>query len=246
MSRRTSLSAKERAAWEAWLGDRTQRTRPPRWVREIDSVLSSGPTPADWDHARRALARRLARGAPLPVYYARINRSPVGALWVAVGERGLMAVEFDEPEAEFRRRLERRVARQAVRADDRTIEARQQVLDYLKGRRRHFSLAVDLRHLTPFQRRVLQAAQAVPRGEVSTYGQIARRIGRPRSARAVGQALGSNPVPIVIPCHRILASDGRLGGYSGRGGIRTKRQLLQLEGAKLPESSARRSEGRVR
>ena len=246
MSRRMTPSAKERAIWEAWLGDRTRHTRPPRWAREIDSVLSSGPTPADWDHARQALARRLARGVPPPVYYARINRSPVGALWVAVGERGLMAVEFDEPEAEFRRRLERRVARQAVRADDRTIEARQQVLDYLKGRRRHFSLAVDLRHLTPFQRRVLQAAQAVPRGEVSTYGQIARRIGRPRSARAVGQALGSNPVPIVIPCHRILASDGGLGGYSGRGGIRTKRQLLQLEGAKLPESSARRSEGRVR
>jgi methylated-DNA-[protein]-cysteine S-methyltransferase len=232
--------------WEAWLRDNDRPARAPRLAGDLDAILAAGPKPADWDHARQVLARRLARGVPPPVYYARINRSPVGALWVAVGERGLMAVEFDEPEAEFRRRLERRVARQAVRADDRTIEARQQVLDYLKGRRRHFSLAVDLRHLTPFQRRVLQAAQAVPRGEVSTYGQIARRIGRPRSARAVGQALGSNPVPIVIPCHRILASDGGLGGYSGRGGIRTKRQLLQLEGAKLPESSARRSEGRVR
>jgi methylated-DNA-[protein]-cysteine S-methyltransferase len=111
-------------------------------------------------------------------------------------------------------------------------------LQYLQGRRRTFDLPVDLRHLTPFQQRVLHAAQAVPRGQVSTYGQIARRIGRPRAARAVGQALGSNPIPIVIPCHRVLASDGSLHGYSGRGGIKTKAWLLRLEEARLPGALA--------
>ncbi|MCJ7825796.1 MAG: MGMT family protein, partial [Anaerolineales bacterium] len=68
-------------------------------------------------------------------------------------------------------------------------------------------------------------------GEYLTYGELARRIGRPGAARAVGQALGSNPIPVLIPCHRVLASDGSLGGYSGRGGVRTKEALLRLEGA---------------
>jgi methylated-DNA-[protein]-cysteine S-methyltransferase len=179
------------------------------------------------------LERRLGERATAPVSYARVASSPVGPLWVAVSEKGLVAVEYDRPEAAFRRGLERRLRRPAVRAEEPTEKARRQVLEYLSGRRRSFSLSIDLRHLTAFQRTVLKAAQAVPRGQVATYGQIARRIGRPRAARAVGQALGSNPVPIVIPCHRVLASDGRLGGYSGRGGLRTKEKLLRLEGAML-------------
>jgi methylated-DNA-[protein]-cysteine S-methyltransferase len=170
---------------------------------------------------------------PAPVYYGRIDRSPVGGLWLAVSERGLVAVDFDRPESEFRQGLERRLRRHALRADDPTARARRQLVDYLKGRRRRFSLPVDLSHLTAFQRSVLQAAQAVPRGQVSTYGQIARRIGKPRAARAVGQALGSNPVPIVVPCHRVLGSDGSLHGYSGGRGIETKAWLLRLEQAPL-------------
>jgi len=231
MSRRESTRPGDRTGWESWLGDRRGAAKPPSLARDLDDVYRVGPGPAEWERARGALSRILGENVPAPLYYARIGRSPVGSLWVAVSEQGLVALEFGRPETEFRRRLEQRLRRPAVRADDPTEEARRQVLDYLNGRRRRFSLPVDLRHLTVFQRRVLEAAQAVPRGQVSTYGQIARRIGRPRAARAVGQALGSNPVPIVIPCHRVLASDGRLGGYSGRGGLRTKAKLLRLEGA---------------
>jgi methylated-DNA-[protein]-cysteine S-methyltransferase len=224
--------------WEAWLRDNDRAARAPRLARDLDAILAAGPKPADWDRARRALQRKLQAALPAPVYYGRIARSPVGALWLAVSEQGLVAVEFDRPEAEFRRSLERRTRRRALRADDPTDKARRQLLDYLKGRRRRFSLDVDLSHVSIFQRRVLRAAQAVPRGQVSTYGQIARRIGKPRAARAVGQALGSNPIPIVIPCHRVLGSDGSLHGYSGGGGIRTKAWLLQLERAQLPGFSA--------
>jgi O-6-methylguanine DNA methyltransferase len=106
-------------------------------------------------------------------------------------------------------------------------------MDYLEGRRADFDLPLDLTGLTVFQRLVLLAVVGVPRGKVATYAEIARKIDRPRAARAVGQALRRNPIPIVIPCHRVLASDGGLGGYTGRGGLRTKKQLLSLEGVRL-------------
>jgi methylated-DNA-[protein]-cysteine S-methyltransferase len=215
----------------AWLGDESGASTTLSWTRKLDAVLGAGPSSEAEGRALTALRRRLGAVQAAPVYYDRIASTPVGALWVAVSERGLVAVEFGTPESEFRRRVERRVRARAQRAVGPTDEARRQVTEYLQGARTEFTVPVDLHSLTAFQQSVLQAARAVPRGQVSTYGQIARRIGRPKAARAVGQALGSNPVPIVIPCHRVLASDGRLGGYSGRGGIRTKQKLLQLEGA---------------
>ena len=92
---------------------------------------------------------------------------------------------------------------------------------------------IDLRDSTQFQRKVLEAAVAVPPGFVATYGEIAARIGKPKSSRAVGQALARNPIPIVVPCHRVVAADGSLTGYSGAGGIETKASLLRLEGATI-------------
>jgi methylated-DNA-[protein]-cysteine S-methyltransferase len=104
--------------------------------------------------------------------------------------------------------------------------------EYLSGRRTAFDVPVDLSRMTAFQQEVLAAACQIPRGQVRTYSDLARQIGRPKAARAVGQALGSNPVPIVVPCHRVLAADGSLRGYSGGGGIATKARLLRLEGAR--------------
>jgi methylated-DNA-[protein]-cysteine S-methyltransferase len=167
------------------------------------------------------------------VYYDRTESTLVGRLWVAVTDHGLAAVSFGGGEAEFADWIGRRLRSTAVRSAEQTSAVRRELDEYLRGRRTSFSVPVDLRHVTPFQRRVLEAARAVPRGSVATYGELGRRIGRPGAARAVGQALGSNPVPIVVPCHRVLASDGSLGGYSGRGGLRTKRRLLALEGALL-------------
>jgi methylated-DNA-[protein]-cysteine S-methyltransferase len=228
---RKKVPDRQQAALAAWLGDEKATGETPAWARRLDAVFAKGPSPEAEGRAMAALSRRLEAARGAPVFYDRIASTPVGALWVAVSERGLVAVEFGTPEQEFRRRVERRVRARVRRAGEPTDEARRQVMEYLSGARTQFSLPVDLHFLTAFQQSVLQAAQAVPRGKVSTYGQIARRIGRPKAARAVGQALGSNPVPIVIPCHRVLASDGRLGGYSGRGGIRTKEKLLRLEGA---------------
>ncbi|MGC9360033.1 MAG: methylated-DNA--[protein]-cysteine S-methyltransferase [Anaerolineae bacterium] len=104
---------------------------------------------------------------------------------------------------------------------------REQILAYLRGERRQFDVPLDLGDATEFQRRVWEACEAIPYGATTTYGKLADSIGAPKGARAVGQALGSNPVPILIPCHRIIASDGSLGGYGG--GLALKRALLALE-----------------
>jgi methylated-DNA-[protein]-cysteine S-methyltransferase len=111
-----------------------------------------------------------------------------------------------------------------------------QVLDHLTGRRR-FSGRVDLSRLTPFQRRVLQKIRTIPVGEVRSYRWVAKAIGAERAVRAVGTALAKNPVPLLIPCHRVIRSDGRLGEYSG-GGPSVKAKLLAFEGVD-PESLTR-------
>jgi O-6-methylguanine DNA methyltransferase len=92
-----------------------------------------------------------------------------------------------------------------------------------------FDFPVDLSALTPFQQAVLEATRAIPPGQVMTYGQIAAAVGRPRASRAVGQALRRNPVPFVIPCHRVVGSDGSMRGYGGPSGVQLKEQLLALE-----------------
>lgn len=104
---------------------------------------------------------------------------------------------------------------------------------YFSGLREDFSsVPIDLESGTPFQRSVWEAARAVPWGQAETYGLLARRIGNPRAARAVGQALGANPIPILVPCHRFIASDGRLGGFGC--GLDWKRELLRVEGQPVP------------
>jgi O-6-methylguanine DNA methyltransferase len=101
----------------------------------------------------------------------------------------------------------------------------------LSGRRRRFGLPMDLRHVTPFQRRVLAVTSRIPFGCCASYSDIARRIGQPEARRAVGGALNKNPVAIVVPCHRVIAADGSIGGYGG--GLTVKRALFQIEGIEI-------------
>ncbi len=107
------------------------------------------------------------------------------------------------------------------------------MINYLDSQRKNIDLPIDISFLTDFQRQVLMATQQIHRGRIVTYAEIARAIGNPKAVRAVGKALGRNPIPIVIPYHQVITSNGSLGGYSGDGGLEIKAKLLQLEGAFL-------------
>jgi methylated-DNA-[protein]-cysteine S-methyltransferase len=150
--------------------------------------------------------------------------TPVGTLLVAATPRGICRIDFT-PDLDA---LAASVGRRVLRSPSPLARAKQQLDEYFAGARRAFELDVDLR-AAPFQEEVLRELARVPYGEVATYGDLARRIGRPRAARAVGGALNRNPVPIVLPCHRVVGAGGSLVGYAG--GLDRKRALLALEGA---------------
>lgn len=166
--------------------------------------------------------------------YARLEDSPVGPLWAAVGPGGLVAVEFDCTESEFLATLQRLLQRagrsaQFERLPSSQMLACQQLSEFLDGRRRSFDLPIDWEILPGFQRLALQATFDVPYGQTTTYAAIAGQLGKPRAARAVGRAEATNPMPLVLPCHRVVGTDGKLHGYGGPGGIGMKEWLLALE-----------------
>ena len=111
-----------------------------------------------------------------------------------------------------------------------TIEIKSQLKEYLQGKRKGFDLQLDLDYLPPFKFKALQAAYRIPHGRVITYGELAEMAGSPKAARAAGQAMATNPIPIVIPCHRVVGSTGRLTGFGLDGGVDIKKRLLQMEG----------------
>ncbi len=164
------------------------------------------------------------------VYYAPV-RTPVGRLLVAATERGLVRIGFDRSQASFVTGLREQLKAEVIESEERVADIAAQLEAYFAGERRAFDVPIDLSFASAFQRRVLMAARGVPAGQVVTYGELARRIGAPNASRAVGWALGRNPVPIVIPCHRIVRAGGGLGGYIG--GLEIKRKLLELEGARV-------------
>jgi methylated-DNA-[protein]-cysteine S-methyltransferase len=114
----------------------------------------------------------------------------------------------------------------------RTASATRQIGEYLRGERREFDLPIDWTVLTPFQQRALRATYEIPYGQVATYGELARRLDQPGAARAVGRAEATNPMPLVIPCHRLIGADGGLHGYGAGVGLETKAWLLRLEGSR--------------
>ena len=155
--------------------------------------------------------------------------TPVGTLLVATSERGVCRISFDpSPEAEVER-LARTFGTAVLRAPRRLDALRAQLDEYFGGRRTAFSVRVDISSLRPFPQAVLHELAAVPYGRVTTYGALAARAGRPNAARAVGTVMNRNPIPIVLPCHRVIGSGGRLVGYGG--GLDRKELLLKLEGA---------------
>lgn len=152
--------------------------------------------------------------------------SPIGSLFVAATDRGLCRISFwpDGMEDTLARTYGVRVLRSPL------DEIRRELDEYFEGSRRIFDLPLDLR-VAPFHADVLRELALVPYGRTETYGALAAKVGRPRAARAVGTVMNRNPIPIVLPCHRIVGANGSLTGYAG--GLDVKRRLLQLEGATL-------------
>jgi methylated-DNA-[protein]-cysteine S-methyltransferase len=177
--------------------------------------------------ARERLMQRARREGLETVGY-RVVDSPLGPLWVAVGPRGLLNIHYGaEPSSIELRRIVRTYG-PGVLPDARRVDDVARELDqYFNGKRRDFDVAVDLSPLTPFQRKVLAVTARVPYGELITYAKVAHKAGNDRAYRAAAGAIGDNPIPIVVPCHRVVASDGTLGGYAG--GLDAKRRLLKLE-----------------
>ena len=209
------------------LGDRRRSAALGRWLGTLEGRREL----AAYRRTLEALEALYGDAAAAPrrtIYYCALP-TPIGRVFVAAGEAGLVRLSFRQSEASFVAELGRRLGADVVRSPARTADIVHQLRAYFAGERRRFDVRLDLRHTTPFQRRVLMAAARVPAGKVVSYGDIARRIGQPRGSRAVGQALGQNPIPIVIPCHRVVAAGERIGGYGG--GLGIKRKLLRLEGS---------------
>jgi methylated-DNA-[protein]-cysteine S-methyltransferase len=187
------------------------------------------------DDAVARLGERAEREELLDVAYATVD-SPFGPLLAASTPRGLVRLAFPEEDEEaVLERLAKRLSPRVLRAPGRFDTVARQLDEYFSGSRRAFETDLDWTLIGPFGRKVLGVTAAIPYGSVLSYQEVAGEAGSPRGSRAAGNALGSNPIPIVIPCHRVLRTGGNLGGYGG--GLERKRWLLELEGALQPELS---------
>ncbi len=165
-----------------------------------------------------------------PIYIGAVNETRLGDLRLAASDLGLVAVEWAESQPQFDlylQRLKRPIEINAKKIAPYAKELR----EYLNGKRSAFTIPIDWSLLRPFQRDALQVVFRIPYGETCTYHDIAIEIGRPNASRAVGRANATNPMPLVIPCHRVIGRDGKLHGYGGGEGLKTKEWLLQMEGA---------------
>jgi len=159
-----------------------------------------------------------------PVCIGELNRTPLGDLRIAVSDLGLVAVEWANAQPDFDSYL---LQSNAEVVAPYAAELR----EYLEGKRRAFTFPINWSIFRPFQKEALQEVFKIPYGETRTYSEIAAEINRPLAYRAVGRANATNPMPLVIPCHRLIGTDGKLHGYGGGEGLKTKEWLLQLEGA---------------
>jgi methylated-DNA-[protein]-cysteine S-methyltransferase len=196
-------------------------------LREAADRLPDPPDPAG---AVGALAERASAEGLLDVAYATVD-SPLGPLMVAGTPNGLVRLsysEFRDDEAVLSD-LARRVSPRVLEAPARVDRVRRELDEYFEGHRTKFELPIDWTLTRGFTTEVLRATAAVGFGHTTTYSEVARTAGSPRAVRAAGNSLGSNPMPIVVPCHRVLRTGGGLGGYTG--GLERKEFLLRLEGA---------------
>jgi len=200
-------------------------------MTELERRLARPPASAPFDAraATTVLAQRATEAGLADVAYGWLD-SPLGKLIVAVTPRGLVRIAYErEAEDDVLQELAEGVSPRVLRLPERTDAARRELEGYFAGTLRRFDLPIDWSLVHGFAVGVLKATARVPFGHVATYGEMAASAGSPRAARAAGNALHINPIPIVVPCHRIVPASGGIGGYGG--GEDRKRFLLDLEGA---------------
>jgi methylated-DNA-[protein]-cysteine S-methyltransferase len=205
--------------------------------KELEKMLRQAPTPSgdDLDRAMQGLLARAERDGLIDIAYARVD-SPFGKLLVARTDRGVVRLKLpggrdgkitDDQTLED---LATYVSPRVLEVPSRLDEERRELEEYFEGKRDHFDVPVDWA-LTPagFRNRALHAVAKIPYGRTKTYAEIAKAAGNPRAFRAAGTACGRNPIPLIVPCHRVVQSGGGVGNYGG--GPEMKRALLDLEGA---------------
>ncbi|MFH2040819.1 MAG: methylated-DNA--[protein]-cysteine S-methyltransferase [Chloroflexota bacterium] len=165
-----------------------------------------------------------------PLYTGQLKHTPVGDLWLATSQTGLVAVSWAQNELKFQEYLTKRYKLPLEKNTGRLALIFDELSEYLNGQLKNFSIPIDWSVLRPFQQAVLRATYSIPYGEARSYGEIAVEIEHPGAARAVGRAEATNPMPLVIPCHRVIGADGKLRGYGGGQGLATKEWLLKMEG----------------
>jgi methylated-DNA-[protein]-cysteine S-methyltransferase len=198
-------------------------------MTDLDRALRGAGAAVAPPELTAALARRAQAEGLADVAYATVD-SPLGPLLAAVTPRGLVRLAYDlnDPDAVLET-LAARVSPRVLEAPARLDAVRRELEQYFAGERRRFDVGIDWTLAEGFTRRVLQATAAIDYGDVASYREVAGRAGNPRATRAAGNALGANPMPIVVPCHRVVRTGGALGGYTG--GVERKRFLLGVEGA---------------
>lgn len=205
-------------------------------MNDLEHLLRTGPSDADDERVAAAVRRatdRAAAAGDADIAYAIVD-SPAGRLVAAATSHGLARLAYEDFNGGLDAILDRLAARlspRIVEAPARLDDVRRQLDEYFEGTRRDFELPVDLGLTAGFGRRVLEATAAIPFGAVRTYRDVAAEAGNDRATRAAGNALGANPVPIVVPCHRVMRTGGGLGGYTG--GLHRKELLLRIEGVTL-------------
>jgi O-6-methylguanine DNA methyltransferase len=160
------------------------------------------------------------------IYYSSMSSKHLGRLFVASTKKGVCRVDFLTSENEFLRKMKKEFHAEVIKSHKMNQKVLSQLKKYLGGELRRFRCTFDLRG-TPFQKDVWSALGKIPYGRTKSYKDIAERVGRPKAFRAVGNANGSNPLPLILPCHRVIESNGGLGGFGH--GLKVKRQLLKLE-----------------
>ena len=202
--------------------------------KQLEKMLKQTPSTADLDHALQRVLTRAERDGLIDVAYAEVD-SPFGKLLVARTDRGVVRVKLPggrDAQISADDALEElavNVSPRVLEAPGRLDEERRELEEYFEGRRHDFDVPVDWSLTSPgFRSRALHAVARIPYGKTKTYAEIARSAGNPRAFRAAGTACGRNPIPLIVPCHRVVQSGGGIGNYGG--GPEMKRALLDLEG----------------